>query len=306
MLYTRSILVIGSTGFLGKNFLKLILKKKLKITCISFNNKIKIKSNKIKQIQCDISDYNLLKKKLINKKFDYVINFSGYVDHSNFRKNGRNIINSHLIGVVNILSILDISKIKHFIHIGSSEEYGLIKPPQKAKDIGEAYTPYSYSKQSVTNLLKMLKFNENLKFTVVRVFLVYGPGQSNERVIPYIIENCLKNKKFYLTSGSQLRDFIYIDDLIKGIYAIMRSNKIFGNVINLSSGKPISIKNITEKIKSKIGYGNPVYGKRKKRKYENLSLYADVKINDNYIKWSPKTSLDIGLNKTIKYYSKNV
>ena len=64
MLYTRSILVIGSTGFLGKNFLKLILKKKLKITCISFNNKIKIKSNKIKQIQCDISDYNLLKKKI--------------------------------------------------------------------------------------------------------------------------------------------------------------------------------------------------------------------------------------------------
>ena len=79
-----------------------------------------------------------------------------------------------MVGIVNILSIIDISKIKHFVHLGSSEEYGLIKSPQLAKNIGEAYTPYSYSKQSVTNLLKMLKYNEGLKFTVARVFSIWS------------------------------------------------------------------------------------------------------------------------------------
>ncbi len=302
----KSILVIGSTGFIGINFINFIITKNFKITTISLNKKIKIKSNKIRHIQCDISNYNLLKKKLIKKNFDYVVNFSGYVDHSNYKKNGKNIINSHLIGVVNILSILNISRIKNFVQIGSSEEYGLRKSPQSASEIGEAYTPYSYSKQSITNLLKMLSYNESLKYSIVRIFLVYGPGQGNDRVIPYIIESCLKDKKFNLTFGNQLRDFIFIDDLVRGIYLTMKSNKTHSQSLNLATGKPISIRKLTKMIQKKIGLGKPLFGKKVMKKNENLSLYADIRVNKNFIKWVPKIDMDIGLDKTIKYYSKNV
>ena len=86
----------------------------------------------------------------------------------------------------------------------------------------------------------------------------------------------------------------------------MNSNQTYGKVINLSSGKPISIKNITEKIKLKIGFGKPIYGKKEKRKYENMSLYANININKKYINWRPKINLENGLNKTIQYYLKPV
>ena len=59
--------------------------------------------------------------------------------------------------------------------------------------------------------------NKNFPSTVIRFYLVYGPKQDINRFIPSIINGCLKNKKFPTSHGTQLRDFLYIDDAIRGI-----------------------------------------------------------------------------------------
>ena len=79
------VLVVGGTGFLGYHFCKKILKKKWIITSISTNLPRKIRRlNKIKYLVCDIRKKNQIKK--LNKNFDYVINFGGYVDIQEKRK----------------------------------------------------------------------------------------------------------------------------------------------------------------------------------------------------------------------------
>ena len=84
-------------------------------------------------------------------------------------------------------------------------------------------------------------------------------------MIPYIIRCCLQNKEFPCTSGSQLRDFLYIDDMVDLIFDIFNSKKSRGNIFNVGSGKKISVKKLITLIVKIIKKGKPGFNKIKTR-----------------------------------------
>lgn len=132
--------------------------------------------------------------------------------------------------------------------------------------------------------------------------MVYGPGQATNRIIPIVINNCLKNLSFETSSGKQIRDFIYIDDLIRIIYKSLRIKKSSGQVYNIGSGKPIQIKKLIKMIKNKIGTGNPLFGKIPLRKDEQIKIYPSINKIKKHFNFTIKYSIKKGLEKTIKYY----
>ena len=102
---SSKLLIIGGTGFIGKKLAKEALKKGFDVTIISLN-KPKNKINEIKYIQVDINNKSELQKILPFNFFQYVVNLSGYVDHSSFLDGGRSVINTHFNGLQNILELI--------------------------------------------------------------------------------------------------------------------------------------------------------------------------------------------------------
>ena len=97
----ENILVVGGTGFIGYHVLKKIPAKKYVLFSLSKNKPLKEKKIKnVKYLYCDITNYKALKKKL-SKKFDHIINLSGYIDHSNKKEN----ILCHYYGSKNLIDI---------------------------------------------------------------------------------------------------------------------------------------------------------------------------------------------------------
>jgi len=115
----------------------------------------------------------------------------------------------------------------------------------------------------------------------------------------------LKNKTFNCSSGEQLRDFIYINDVVKAIFKLIKSSKSKGQIFNIGSGKPIKVKNVIEKIKKISKGGIPLYGKIKIRKDEIKKLYPDIKKIRKEINWRPNIPFDKGLKSIIKFYKDN-
>ena len=69
-----------------------------------------------------------------------------------------------------------------------------------------------------------------------------GPNQKNNRLIPYVIDSIIKNKKIFTTKGDQIRDFCYIDDVTEAIIKCFKSKKTIGEIINIGYGEGIKLK----------------------------------------------------------------
>ena len=115
----------------------------------------------------------------------------------------------------------------------------------------------------------------------MRPYLVFGPGQNNERLIPYIIKNCIKNKSFPCSDGRQIRNFIYVKDFVSAVYKSLFI-KISGKIINVGSNKNYSVKFVINRITKIIGKRSPMFGKIKMRKDEPLELFLINQIQKFY------------------------
>ena len=151
------------------------------------------------------------------------------------------------------------------------------------------------------HLLNLFKKQE-FPSTVLRLYQAYGPRQDLNRFIPIIISGCIKNKKFPCSKGNQLRDFLYVDDVVNAILKSLTNKNARGQIINIGSGKPRKIKNIIDYIKRTSKGGYPQFGRVKLRKDEILEVYPDIKKAKNKINWSPRISFKKGLKITINSY----
>ena len=298
----KRLLVVGGTGFIGYHIIKEAKKRKWNVTSISLGKPKKKRFHKnVQYKQADIRNYKSLKKK-ISSNYDFVVNAGGYGKHPDFNKSGEKLFDSHFLGLINLIKALSKQRLKKFIQIGSSAEYGKIKSPQIENSQCLPKTPYALAKFSCTNFLQNFYQIDNFPVTILRFFLVYGPNQDNNRILPQVIENCLKNRKFPTTKGDQYCDFCFIDDAVKAIFKTLVSKKTNGEIINIGFGKPIKIKNTINLARKLIGKGKPQFGKLKYKKETNMKLYPDIKKAKRIIGWYPKVKFLQGLKLTIATY----
>jgi len=295
----KNILIIGGTGFIGYHLAKKCLKKNFKVTSISKNRPKKIRFlKKVKYIICDINNKKILKK--IDNNFDYVVNLGGYVDHKNKQETYR----SHYLGLKKLTKIFIKKKIKKFIQIGSSMEYGRVKSPQKENFTCYPESIYAISKFLSTKHLIALYKKKNFPAVILRLYQVYGPNQDKNRLIPIIIDSCKNNKSFPCSSGVQLRDFLFVDDLIDAILRCL-DKKVEGKIINIGSGKIIQVKKIINQIVNFYKAGKPLFGSIKLRNEEMLRVYPSLLSARKFLGWKSKVSFGKGILKTINFYNKN-
>jgi len=295
------LLIVGGNGFIGRHVVKKALKEKFNITVLTKNSsKALHELDSVSYIYADIADSVSLLAQLKGRTFDYVINLGGYVNHANYSSGGKEVYDVHFNGVRNLVNTLKSSELKNFIQIGSSDEYGNNPAPQFETQREAPISVYSSAKVASTHFLQTLYKTEKFPSVILRPFLVYGPGQGEERFIPQIIKGCLNNQKFPTSNGEQLRDFCFIDDFVEAIFSVLGNVKVLGEVINISSGNAVSIKQVVEMIVDIIGTGRPQFGLVDYRIGENMALYANIDKAITLLDWKPNFLLERGLIETIE------
>jgi len=293
------LLVVGGTGFIGYHLLCAAKKKGWRASSVSLNKPKKRRHvHGVNYLIADIGNFKKLKKKL-SGNFTYVVNLGGYVDHSFSKKIKRKIIKTHFIGLINLTKILSKKKIKSFIQIGSSAEYGESKAPQKETQSCLPNSSYGLAKLSSTEFLIMIYKIKKFPATILRLFQVYGSKQDSNRVLPQIIQGCLNNKKFPVSKGDQIRDFCHVDDVVNAIFLNLTSKKNKGEIFNIGSGKPKKIKKVIIQICKIIGHGKPQFGKIKYRKGENMKVYPNINKALIKLKWKPKINFNKGIKNLV-------
>ncbi len=288
----KIILVIGGTGFIGYHLLKKTSKLGWTSISVSRNKPQKYrKVKKVKYIKINLKKNKNINNKL-NEKYDYIVNLSGNSGKGN---------NSYIKSLINFISKKSISK---FIHIGSSAEYGNItKLPHTENLKCVPNSIYGKQKLEITNFI-LKKYKKNFfPVTILRLFQVYGLKDNKNKILPYVLKNCLKNNKFNLTEGLQTRDFCNVDDVVKAIILFLKTKneRVFGEIFNIGTGKSITIKKLVKIIQKKTNGGKPIFGAKALKKAEVILSQASIKKTKRYIDWVPRISIEKGINSLIRY-----
>jgi nucleoside-diphosphate-sugar epimerase len=298
----EKVLVVGGRGFIGQALVQKLVNLKAEVVSLSRTDAAAEPKIGVRQVVADLCDRSALAKALSGHAFDYVFNAGGYIDHSPYSSGGRSVIDVHYAGTLNLLDQVYRPSLKGFIEIGSSDEYGDATAPQNERIREAPIDPYSAAKTAATHLVQTLARTENFPGVVARLFLVYGPGQDARRFLPQIIKACLKDEEFKTSEGKQIRDFCYVEDAVDAMIKAVVTPEARGQVINVASGIPISIREMIENVVELIGGGRPLWGSLPYRTGENMELYADINLAKSLLQWEPQTSLKNGLEKTVEYY----
>ena len=203
--------------------------------------------------------------------------------------------------------------IKKLICTSTSEVYGTgVKMPMEEDHRLLAQSPYSASKIAADQFAISYHLSFGLPVTILRPFNTFGPRQSLRAVIPTIINQAINGKKklnLGLTSTS--RDFNFIEDVTNAFEKSLKSKKDIGQVINIGTGREITIGKLAKTIYQIMGL-NLKLSKDKKRlrpkKSEVLRLKASNLKAKKFLNWKPKISNEklfrVALEKTINWYRK--
>ncbi len=202
------------------------------------------------------------------------------------------------------------------LHVSTDEVYGDIKLDEPAADESAAYnpsSPYSASKASSDHLAKAYFRTYGLPVLISNCSNNYGPFQNNEKFIPVILNNLIKNKKIPVYgSGKQIREWIYVDDHCDALLKLINRG-VLGQSYNIGTGHELTNIELIQKIitiltELRIIRNNEI------NNYLNFitdRLGHDKRyaLNSNKIMslcdWQPKTEINDGLKKTIDYYINN-
>jgi dTDP-glucose 4,6-dehydratase len=190
----------------------------------------------------------------------------------------------------------------HLVYGSTSEVYGNSSSPQSAANSQiDPLSPYASSKLAGEHACRVYAAAGLISLTVVRMFNIYGPGQSPDRIIPEAIVSALRERNLVVSRGTQTRDFIYLDDVVAGLLKLGESAPREVRLVDLASGMPVTIRSTVEHIYSAIGcHARPRFGELKERTNELWSVSGDpttLRLLLGAVK-----PLDSGLEETIAWY----
>jgi dTDP-glucose 4,6-dehydratase len=319
----KTILVTGGFGFIGINFVKLLLKKKYKVINIdkityASKNNLKLCKNLINKknfifYKIDITNEKKILDIVKKHKPNLFFNFAAESHVDNSINSPKKFLKTNILGTYSLLqaiikSNLDLAKIK-FVQISTDEVFGDSKNRKRKSVEADAYvpsSPYAASKASADNLVKAWSRTYGLKYIITYSCNNFGYFQHKEKFIPKIIDSILNNKKIPVYGdGKQKREWIFVEDNIDAIFKLGIS-RFVNESFNISSNKGIKNINLI-KIISKILIKNFGYDKsvlelvsyiKDRPGHDNQYKISNKKIN-KYLKWYPKIKLEKGLTKTI-------
>lgn len=296
------ILLSGAGGFIGSKLLDLLITEGHEIACL-VRPESKDWSQKFRDI--NLVHYTADSSGPSERTFTEVSEFSPEVlinlSWGGVQNSNRNDISqmANLKYVADVLALAGYSRVNHFIGVGSQAEYGILS--RKVSESAELNPTTSYGAAKLAAYLMTQKLCSQLKmsYSWVRIFSTYGPGDNAQWMIQAVASDLLNGKSPAVTEGTQIWDYLYVEDAAEALARIAMTSGGLG-AVNLGSGVGIPVKEVVQELSRQINPEIKInYGAIPFRPDQVMHLEADISYLSSVTGWAPKTSLKEGLAKTI-------
>ncbi len=191
---------------------------------------------------------------------------------------------------------------KLFVSTGSQAEYGRVSGAIKEDAPLRPDTAYGVAKAALSQLVPAYCARADMRSLWLRVFSVYGPGDSPAHMLPTLIERLLGRERPSLTAGDQQWDYLYIDDVVAAITQAALTPSLSG-VFNVASGSAVPLRSVVEQVRDLIDPSLPLgFGEVPYRPEQVMHLEGDITKIRQAVGWHPAISLAEGLHRTVAWH----
>jgi len=251
--FMKTFLLTGGTGFVGKNIYKELSKSNVSIVPVvrrgrelSFQNQ----PNVVRVISSpDIFQENADWWAKQVKGVDVVIHSAWYAEPGEYLQSSKNM--DCLIGSLNLAKGATIAGVKRFVGIGTCFEYDLSTGVLSKDTPLNPLTPYAAAKAGLYLGLSQWLPKQAIEFVWCRLFYLYGEGEDERRLVPYLHKQLARGEEVELTSGKQIRDFLNVAEAARVIAEVALGKQ--RGPINVCSGVPITVRQLAEQIADSYG-----------------------------------------------------
>jgi len=330
----HTILVTGGAGFIGSNFVRYMIQSDSDVRIVNLDkltyagslNNLKGISNPQQHVfvQGDICDQSLVNKLLHDYEVDTIVHFAAesHVDRS--IAGPREFVRTNIMGTFTLLDAacqfwLDEKGWNgencRFHHISTDEVYGALGPHDLPFTEITRYapnSPYSATKAGSDHLVRAWRHTYGLPLTMTNCSNNYGPFQHPEKFIPTVIRSCVEGEPIPVYgNGTNIRDWLYVDDHCQGIDAVIRKGSV-GEVYNIGGDNEWANIDICHAICNMMDELRP-----ENKPHANLISFVKDRpghdwryaINADKVKtmlgWTPSETFTTGIRKTIEWYLQN-
>lgn len=328
-----TILVTGSSGFIGYHVSDFLLKKGFEVFGVDnindyYDREIKIKRNDMLTSfknfsfeELDISEFDQFKRSLINKNIDVVIHLAAQAGVRYSIENPFSYAQSNLVGFTNILELCRHMNVKKLIYASTSSVYGANTdmPFSEKKIADHPIQFYAATKRANELMAHSYSYLYKLETIGLRFFTVYGPWGRPDMALFKFTKNILENKPIEVfNNGEHIRDFTYIDDIVSGIYGALKrsftttqewdSNNpspqhslVPFEIYNLGNSKPVPLMKYIEAIEKNLGIKAKIDFKPL-QKGDVVKTESDITLARQNLGYNPTTNIEEGVKNFVNWY----
>ncbi|MFJ8064175.1 NAD-dependent epimerase/dehydratase family protein [Psychrobacillus sp. NPDC096426] len=306
----KKVLITGATGFIGAALTRKLVELEIEVHVLIRQQsdiwRIKDLDKVINLHSVDLRDLTTLKKvvKYINPDVIYhCATHGGY----HFQQKTIEIIESNFMGTVNLLIACQEIEFDYFVNTGSSSEYGSKNHALRETDLPVPMGDYAVSKVAATLFCQSVRLQKQLPIITLRLFSPYGPWDAPSRFIPYVVKSFLKGESPQISTPQSVRDYIYIEDVVNAYLKFLNLNYLNCDIINIGSGNQTKLQEVVEIVQRKTNSSiNASWGSIERVRNEPEIWKADVIQAEKLLNWSPKVTMEDGLQNTIDWLNEHL
>ena len=257
----------------------------------------------------DVGDFDAVRE--VMRGADAIFHLAALIGIPYSYEHPQEVIDTNILGTSNVLvAAKELGTLERVVLTSTSEVYGsALRVPMDEDHPLQAQSPYSATKIAGDALGLSFHRSFGLPVTIVRPFNAYGPRQSARAVIPTIIAQAVAEQPLRLGTLETTRDFTFVGDTAQGFLMVGRNDGAIGEVVNVGSGREVSIRQVLEAIGAIVGRELiPESDEQRMRpeKSEVSRLLSDSSKAYRIAGWRASTTLDDGLRQTVDWIREHI
>ena len=297
------VFVTGASGFIGSHLVSVLLQAGCEVAILvkpeSSLWRLQKHISHLRIIQGDLSTIDDLSPQLGKFQPEACMHLAWYAEPGMYLKSNQNI--PCLVNSLSLLNLLIEIGCKQVVMAGTCAEYDTdIGYPLTETSPTKPLTIYAASKLSLSILGQQMAADAHIRFAWARLFYLYGKTEDKRRMVPGVINTLLRNETFLATPGEQVRDYLHVEDVASALWFIAQNQQ--SGIFNVSSGEPITIRNLMESIGDILGKSELLrFGAVPYRDWEPMYICGDSSKLQN-IGWRPQIKLREGLEEAVAWW----